>query len=69
MPAIHFVVEQADRREMPVCHPEGLPASAIRDMWTRIPERVTCAECPAVPAGDAGAVNYRSPADDSALGD
>ncbi len=60
MAAVHFVVEQAGGREMPVCHPEGLPTPSASDMWTRVPERVTCAECLAVLTGDAGAVKSSS---------
>lgn len=64
MAAIHFVVEQRDGREAPVCHPEGLPRNATRDMWTHLPERVTCSDCLAVLAGDAGVVNHEPPATD-----
>ncbi len=58
--AIHFVVKQQGGREMPVCHPEGLPPGAIRDMWTRVPERVTCEECLAIMAGEAATMNART---------
>ena len=60
MAAVHFVVERADGREMPVCHPEGLPTTATKDMWTRSPERITCADCLAIVAGDAGGVDEQS---------
>ncbi len=60
MATVHFVVKQADGRELPVCYPEGLPAAAASDMFTRMPERVTCAACLAVLTGDAGTVTSSS---------
>ncbi len=51
---VHFVVDQAEGRQAPACHPEGLPEMSPTDGWTHSPERVTCTECLAVLTGDAG---------------